>query len=132
MLGIRTTDELQFHPLKGALFESLIISELFKYSFNHGEKPALYFWRDVQGHEIDVLIEKSFGTTFPLEIKAGKTITDDFFKGLKDWQDITKQTTLKTFVIYGGSEKLVHKGHQIIGWNSANTVLDAVYKVTKK
>ncbi len=127
LLGIRTADELQFHPLKGALFESMVISELFKYYFNHGEQPALYFWRDIQGHEINGIIEKSYDTLIPLEIKAGKTVTNDFFKGLNDWQDITKQTPLTAFIVYGGSEKFIHQGCQIFGWNSIDIMLDALY-----
>ena len=69
LLGIRTTQELLFHPMRGALFETLIISEFFKCHYNVAETPRLYYWKDVQSHEVDCIMEKSFGHPFPIEIK---------------------------------------------------------------
>ena len=43
------------HPFKGTLFESFAIAELYKYFFNKNKTPSLFYWRDVQGHEIDVI-----------------------------------------------------------------------------
>ncbi len=65
LLEIRAQEELHIYPIRGALFESFMVSELFKYSYNHNEKPQIYFWRDLRGHEIDVIIEKSFDKTIP-------------------------------------------------------------------
>lgn len=102
LLGIKTSEELSFHPIKGALFESFVISELFKYNFNHNEQPALFFWRDAQGREIDCIIETSLHNVVPVEIKAGKTVQPDFFRGIAQWQDVTKQTETRGRVISGG------------------------------
>lgn len=53
----------------------------------------------MQGHEIDCIIEKSLGHTVPIEVKAGKTMSTDFFKGLVDWQNITEQKDVQSYVV---------------------------------
>ena len=57
LLSIQNPDQLNIHPLRGALFESYVISEFFKAKFNQGVKPNYYFWRDRSGNEIDFLME---------------------------------------------------------------------------
>ena len=129
LLNIRTVEELSLHPIRGALFESFAISEMFKYNFNNNEVPAIYFWRDTQGHEIDAVIEKSFGFVIPVEIKARKTVVNDFFKGLVDWSVITEQSDVPSYVIYSGSENMKQKKGHIFTWFSINALLKEVYQI---
>jgi uncharacterized protein len=80
----RDAQELYTHPMRGPLFETMIISELFKYHYNQVRTPHLYFWQDVQGHEIDCIMEDSYNKLTPIEIKSGMTVNSSFFKGLLD------------------------------------------------
>jgi len=59
-------------PLRGGLFENLVILELMKARLNQGLEPQLYFYRDQQGNEVDV-IYKSANVLIPVEIKAAQT-----------------------------------------------------------
>jgi len=114
LLGIHNARQLDYHYMTGSLFENLVISEMIKTRFNRAENSNLFFWRDNVGHEIDILIE-SPGTLFPVEIKYGKTITAEFFKGLLFWQKISG--TDKGVVIYGGdSSQKRSNGFDIIPW----------------
>ncbi len=122
LLGIKTAQELFIHPLRGPLFESMIISELFKYQFNTGATPSLYFWRDIQGHEIDCIIEKSIDNLVPIEIKSGMTISSEFFKGIANWDTISRQKSTSAFVIYGGNTVHQHAQATIIPWNKTSTI----------
>ncbi len=70
------------HPLRGALFENLVVVEVLKWFWHRGRRAALHFYRDSDGNEIDVLLELGDGV-FPIEIKAGETVSGDFFRGLK-------------------------------------------------
>ena len=72
LLGIRTAEQITTHPLRGSLFETFIIAELIKSRFNQGERPDLFFWRDSNGNEVDVIAEQG-GKLMPIEIKSGKT-----------------------------------------------------------
>ncbi len=84
---------------------------------NRGLKENLYFWRDNSGHEIDCIIEKG-GRLLPLEIKSGKTINLDFFKGLKYWSKISKTEGEEAYLVYGGSMDQKRKYGNVLGWKS--------------
>ena len=115
LLGIQNEKQLATHYLKGGLFETLIISEIMKNSFNKGVVPHCYYWRDKTGHEIDCLIEKG-NSVVPIEIKSGKTITDDFFTGLKHWRKITNGEISRPLVVYGGEENQKRTAGNVISW----------------
>lgn len=127
LLGIRTSEELFTHPLKGALFESFVISEMFKFSYNNNKVPQIYFWRDVQGHEIDAIIEKSYASIVPIEIKAGMTVSNDFFKGLIDWRKISEQPEVQSYIVYGGNEHLIRSQAHIFGWDDVASMLAQIF-----
>ena len=81
LLEIKTTNQLKLHPQRGLIFENWIISELMKNSFNKGERPNFYFWRDQNGHEVDVVYEED-NLLKAIEIKAGSTFQEDWLKGI--------------------------------------------------
>ena len=82
LLGIENEKQISRDPLRGNLFENMVISEVLKYRYNQGKRGNLYFYRDSKGNEVDLLLVGG-PDLFPIEIKAGMTITRDYFKGLK-------------------------------------------------
>lgn len=122
LLGIRSADQLASHPLRGSIFETMIVSELKKGSFNRGEKPQLYFWRDSNGNEIDVINDRGIQLQ-PIEIKSGQTVNRDFFKGLERWTALAGDKAVSPALIYGGIGQFNHKGIDIYGWEAAGTPL---------
>jgi len=123
LLGIESKTQLDTHFLKGGLFETFVLSELHKYRLNRGLKPRLYFWRDNHGNEIDCIIESGDKLT-PVEIKAGKTINKDFFKGLLYWQKIAFTEAKQGFVVYGGESAQKREKGQVISWRHLNTIYE--------
>lgn len=101
LLGIENVKQLSFHPLKGSLFENLIIVDFLKRRFNSGKNNNLFFWRDNTGNEIDLVLEFS-NNLLPIEIKSGQTIINEFFKGIKFWNKLTGSEG--GFIIYGGTQ----------------------------
>ncbi|WP_142784462.1 ATP-binding protein [Changchengzhania lutea] len=101
LLGVQNAKQLDLHPFKGNLFENMVVVELLKERFNKGKPNNLYFWRNSKGNEIDVVID-NFNKLIPIEIKSGKTITNDYFKGLKYWNHLTGYKGGK--VVYGGED----------------------------
>jgi len=120
LLGIQNTQQLNFHPLYGNLFENFIVSELMKYSYNHGKSDNLYFWRDNTGHEIDIIVENS-GKLYPVEIKSGKTITEDFFRGLTFWQKISGEKG-GAIIFAGETGQRRSNDILIVPWNKINSL----------
>jgi predicted AAA+ superfamily ATPase len=81
LLGIATPEQLDAHPLRGHLFENMIVAEYWKAGMNAGRTDALYFWRDSTGNEVDLLIEDGMQLIL-IEIKSGATVNADFLRGL--------------------------------------------------
>jgi predicted AAA+ superfamily ATPase len=114
LLGITAKEQLLQHPLRGSLFESLLVTELLKKRTNAGRQINLYYWRDKTGHEVDVIVDK--GTSlFPIEIKAGKTINNEYFKGLSYWNKLSAEKS--GLIIYAGEqEELRSTGISVMNW----------------
>ncbi len=102
LLGITTETQLTNHPVRGSLFECLVVTELVKKRTNNGNPVNLYYWRDKTGHEVDIIIDNG-DTLVPVEIKAGKTINNEFFKNLLYWNALSGMK--KGYLIYTGDEQ---------------------------
>ena len=103
LLGIETPVQMQRDPLKGNLFENLIVMEFLKQRYNQVKTNNLYFFRDSNGNEIDIFAEFPKGA-LALEIKAGQTISTDFFKSLDYFETASRLPSLKKVVVYGGKQ----------------------------
>lgn len=122
LLGLQAAEQLATHPLRGSIFETFIVSELVKSCLNRGERPALHFWRDSNGNEVDVIAD--VGTKLmPIEIKSGQTVNRDFFTGLKRWQALAGEQVAAPTLIYGGRENYLHQGINVLGWDAVGKVL---------
>jgi predicted AAA+ superfamily ATPase len=114
LLRIRTRSQLESHPLRGAIFEGMVVTELVKKRTNAGLEINLFYWRDKTGHEVDVIIDNG-RSLIPVEIKSGRTIAEHFFKNLNFWTRLSGEK--KSFLLYGGSEnQLRSDGKEIQNW----------------
>jgi predicted AAA+ superfamily ATPase len=119
-LRISNVSQLQNHPLKGAIFETMIVIEMVKKYTNQGINPPLFYWRDKTGHEIDLIVDKGNLLT-PIEIKSSKTINSDFFKNLKYWNHLSKMN--KAVLIYSGiQEQNRSDGTLITNWKNISNL----------
>ena len=114
-------EDLLISPYRGAVFESLIISECFKYNKNYRIGLDFYFWRDNKGVEIDLLFQDR-QKLFPVEIKSGKTIQSGFFKNLEKYKKYSGKTDGQSFLIYGGDDRQKRSNSWIIPWKKTNTL----------
>ncbi|MGD8836426.1 MAG: ATP-binding protein [Desulfobacteraceae bacterium] len=116
LLRIKEPDDLNLHASRGAVFETFVLSELFKRALNYGLDTDLFFWRDSSGHEVDIIIDTG-RTIVPVEVKSGATIAKDFFKGLDFWNRLAqKKESSPSALIYGGNNSTTRKGINIHSW----------------
>ncbi len=101
LLGISNAEQVALHPLRGALFESLVVTELVKQRTNAGKPVNLYYWRDKTGHEVDVVIDNGLSLV-PIEIKAGKTVNNEFFGNITYWSKLSGATS--GYIAYAGNQ----------------------------
>ena len=109
LLRIRSPQDLAIHNARGVIFENFVIAELLKNLLNRSLDPNIYFWRDSQGHEIDLLIDLG-NDLIPVEIKSGQTVAADFFKGLDYWRSLTKLEDAAGSLVYGGERSYRRRG----------------------
>lgn len=122
LLGIREIGQLAVHPLRGSIFETMIVAELVKSGLNRGERAAFHFWRDSNGNEVDIVADAGAGL-MPIEIKSGQTLNREYFTGLERWVALAGDRAVSPAVIYGGEEVLERQGVRVFGWRDAGRVL---------
>jgi len=121
LLGIQTAEQLDLHPLKGSLFENLVVIEILKNRYNRGKSNNLYFWRNNTGNEVDLILDKGL-SQIPIEIKMGHTITKDYFKGIRYWNKLSACDS--GYVVYAGSEfQSRSNGLKIVPYDSIDTYI---------
>lgn len=121
LLGIRDANQVNFHYLKGALFENLIINEFIKRNFNQGENRQPYFWQDNHGKEIDCLLENG-KTITPVEIKSGKTVSPSYFENFKFWRSLVNLPEKQGYVVYGGDQSMQTSTGALISWRELHQI----------
>jgi predicted AAA+ superfamily ATPase len=115
LLGIRKPDELMVHSSRGAIFESWVIAELYKSYYHTDKQPAMYYFRDSNNNEIDLILNHG-SKVLPIEIKSGQTINSGFFKGLEYWRKLTNLTNTPAVLIYGGNNPTFFKDTKVLPW----------------
>lgn len=105
LLGIESAAQLATHPLRGALFENLAVSDVLKYRYNSGRRGNLHFYRDSSGLEIDLIYPLS-GRHLPVEIKAGQTVTGSQTAALEKFASLFPGQTADAILAHGGDDEL--------------------------
>jgi predicted AAA+ superfamily ATPase len=129
LLGIRSPQDVQASPFRGALFESLIIADFYKQYYNNGFEPHLYFWRDQNGRvEVDCIVDLG-GRLIPIEIKSSATIVADFFDGIGDWHEVAATDSSIGYIVYAGDQNQRRSAGNVISFASAGTLIDKIEKL---
>ncbi|WP_296510879.1 ATP-binding protein [Rhodoferax sp.] len=115
LLGLRTPEQVSRDPLWGSLFENFVIMEALKDRLNAGESPEMYFYRDSDGNEVDLLLPTG-GKLHAIEIKAGATVNPDYFKGLKTFAAHNPQAVAGGGVVYGGTQSQSRSDWHVHSW----------------
>ncbi|MEI6173976.1 MAG: ATP-binding protein [Bacteroidota bacterium] len=114
LLGIKSAEQLKTHYLKGALFENLVILELLKQRFNSGIPQDLWFFRDSNHNEVDVVAEHE--RLEWIEIKSSRTFSPDFLTSFRFLEKSGDRGKDDKSIIYGGDESFTHKEVKIVSW----------------
>jgi predicted AAA+ superfamily ATPase len=109
LLGIESERQTLTHPLRGALFENLVVMETLKHRYNHGRRTNLHFYRDSTGQEVDLVCELA-DHLVAIEIKAGATVSSDYFKSLRALVGLLPERVRGQFVVYAGDREQTREG----------------------
>jgi predicted AAA+ superfamily ATPase len=112
LLGIHTEEQASRDPLRGSLFENLIVADIVKGALNMGIRPEIYFFRDSHGNEVDLLIREK-GALTPVEIKSAGTFSVDFVQGLERFGALGIKRVARGAVLYNGEQRFNVRGVRI-------------------
>lgn len=117
LLGIRNVEQLRSHPLRGALFESWVVSEIVKHRINRGETGGIYHYRDQHGVEADLIIEHPDGSTL-VEAKSAQTIGPALLDGVRRVRGVLETARpCRAVVAYGGDAAQRRTDLELIPWS---------------
>ena len=100
LLGLEVPEQLATYPLRGQIFENLVVSQLLKERINQVKDNNLYFYRENSGREVDILQVRPDGIR-AFEIKSAKTYQPGFEKNMDYLKTVLSDLT-STTVIYDG------------------------------
>jgi len=119
LLNLSNQDQLSTHYLRGEIFENMVINEFVKKSLAEGKEPEIYFWRDSNQNEIDLLFEQN-GVLNAIEIKSAATLNNRFLGYLKHFQTVSQIQKLNLFVVYGGDMNYKTSDGSFISWKNVS------------
>ncbi len=119
LIGIRTPQQLRTHPLRGAIFETWVVSEIVKHRLNRGESRGLYFYRNRDGAEVDLVIEHP-SRLMLVEAKSSQTPNSSLFGGaLRVQRQLSQESPpSEVAVVYGGAESQIRTVGRLIPWDN--------------
>ncbi len=121
LLNMTNVEQIRFSPLRGALFETMIISDMQKSLIYQGLNRQLYFWRDAAGNEIDCLVPDVNCLT-GIGIKSSKTFNPAFLHG---FDKFPAELTNK-YLIYAGKQKMKIKNVSFLNWQDVEQSLNFI------
>ncbi len=111
LLGLRSAEQLTSHPLRGGVFENMVVLEILKQRYNHGQDNNLFFYRESRGTEIDIVAQE--GNNLRLyEVKSARTSNPDFYKNIHTVEGLFGERVISSCVVYDGdiSNPALHSG----------------------
>jgi uncharacterized protein len=127
LLRIADPLALQTHAMRGAIFETWVVTEVIKHRFNQGLAADLYFWRDNHGSELDLVFEDA-GHLHAVEIKSGTTFAMDWLHSARRWKAMVGAEAAQPLVLYGGSDGFELADARVVTWRELGWLHLGLYK----
>ena len=121
LLGIQEAGQITTHPLRGQVFENIVVAETVKYCWNRGLQPRLSFYRESGGLECDLFYESGRGIN-AIEVKSGATVASNWMRPLSRVAATVPEITAQTLV-YGGDQAQSRSDVDIVPLNGFPTAL---------
>lgn len=101
LLDIESPKQLDRDKMRGAIFENYIVMEVLKHRYNQGRAGGVYFYRDSNSNEVDILLKQG-GEITAIEVKSAMTYSSSFEKSLKQIGSWIGTPVIKKIVVYTG------------------------------
>ena len=102
LMGIENAIQLKTHPLRGSIFENMVVADIRKSFTNYGREPRMSFYRTEKGFEVDVIVERG-GRVVPIEIKPSMTYGKNLIRNLETYCEADRNAEAP-LLIYDGND----------------------------
>lgn len=100
LLGLKTVEQVSHDPLRGNLFENLVVTDFVKRALNRDDEGDLFFFRTSDGLEIDLVRRRAKGWQ-PIEIKSSETYSGALLHGLDAYRRLVPDA-VEPSLVYAG------------------------------
>ena len=125
LLGIEHPRQVLTHPLRGALFENLVVIEALKHRYTTGRRSNLLFYRDSSQLEVDLLYPVA-DSLIAVEAKAGETVSGQFFAGFDKLRKVLGTRVRGEILVHGSEERYERGSSHVTGPSGFVPVLAAL------
>ena len=122
LLDIESAKQLDRDKMRGALFENMIVMEIIKHRYNQGKTGGVFFYRDSNQNEVDILLKQE-GEITALEIKSAMTYNSSFEKSLKQIPNWINTPITNRAVIYSGDFENTSSDIKLLNYNHLGDIL---------
>ncbi len=122
LLDIESAKQLDRDKMRGALFENMIVMEIIKHRYNQGKTGGVFFYRDSNQNEVDILLKQE-GEITAIEIKSSMTYNSSFEKSLKQIPNWINTPITNRAVIYSGDFENTSSDIKLLNYNHLGDIL---------
>ena len=122
LLGIESAEQLARDKMRGAIFENFVVMEALKKRYNEGKESNLFFYRDSNQNEVDLLMKRNDGFV-GVEIKSAMTYNRDFEKTLRLFDSWIKEPVVEKAIVYAGMLENNVGEIKLLNYSNFDTIL---------
>lgn len=122
LLDIETPQQLDRDKMRGAIFENMIVMEAIKHRYNMGLEGGVFFYRDSNQNEVDLLIKQE-GELTAIEVKSSMTYCSSFEKTLTQIEGWIKTPISKKAIVYSGDFENSSGDINLINYRHISSIL---------
>lgn len=122
LLDIETETQLDRDKMRGAIFENYVVMEVVKHRLNQGREGGVYFYRDSNQNEVDILLKQE-GELTAIEVKSSMTYATSFEKSLKKIDQWMEETVKQKVIVYNGDFENVAGDIKVVNYRNLGGLL---------
>jgi uncharacterized protein len=130
LLDVQSINQMTHEKLRGEMFENLIVMELLKYQYNRGKDANIYFFRDSNQHEVDIVMQVH-DKLIPIEIKSTSRFHPSLLKGVKYFQRLSGERSPIGFLLYAGDHEQRVENIELMNYKNIHKLMRAVDEIGK-
>ena len=125
LLDIETPRQLERDKMRGEIFENFVVMEVIKHRYNEGREGGVFFYRDSNQNEVDILLKQE-GEITAIEVKSSMTYHPMFSKHISKLGDWIKVPIARKMIVYTGDFENTSGDINLINYRHLNQYLPKI------